>query len=402
MLYIQQDTIQFNYSLCQQCGACIVTCPKQALSYTHLKNGLNEIAVNRDLCVKCKRCVYVCPSNREKQEENELGRLSNRRFYIAYNEKTEIRKNSSSGGVCKTLIIESLKSGFVDGVYSLKKLEKYPSAEGEFYTLKNVPTFSSIPNSVYHSVMMCTEMAKVKKVHRLMIVGTSCQLYAMERALYGKYDELVKVCIFCKQQKHLGATFFWAKVLGKKLKFDSNFEATYRGQGWPGVVDIDGKSLLWEKAAALPFGHRLWIVPGCDICGDSFGSKVGADLSLMDPWGICKRNEMGETLVVVHSERGLKLLQETKHLIVKKKNYEEIRPALGEKDIQYKRMLIPYFRGEEVSNIVEDAAKAELNHRKKMEEILEKLPRMPFFFYRILNKVMPPTRDLILNKVHEY
>lgn len=63
-----------------------------------------------------------------------------------------------------------------------------------------------------------------------------------------------------------------------------NFSIRYRGNGWPGIVRVNESELSWNRAAQIPFGRRLWTIPGCNVCGDSFGTNVGADITLMDPW----------------------------------------------------------------------------------------------------------------------
>lgn len=203
------------------------------------------------------------------------------------------------GGTCKTLIINSLKQGLVDGVYTLRKLATYPSGEGAFFTKDNIPSYDELANSVYHSVMIGSNIDKVQKCDRLMIVGTSCQLRALEVALKGKYKELIKVCIFCKQQKTLESTRFLAKVMGTTVPKNLNFSTRYRGEGWPGIVRVRDAELPYSRASLLPFGRRLWMVPGCNVCGDPFGMESDADISLMDPWCIRSTNDLGETLVTV-------------------------------------------------------------------------------------------------------
>ena len=71
----------------------------------------------------------------------------------------------------KTLIIDSLKNGMVDGAYSLKCTDSFPFAQGEFYTREHIPSFGDMPNSVYHSVMACTEIDRIQPCKRLMLVG---------------------------------------------------------------------------------------------------------------------------------------------------------------------------------------------------------------------------------------
>lgn len=396
MLSIINGEIKYDYRFCQQCGACYAVCANKAISLQPTNNGLCLVLIDKEKCVVCRRCLSVCPAKREATKSCYIEALKQKKFYLVFNDNPIVRRASSSGGACKTLIIKGLQLNRIDAVYSLKKIENYPCAIGEYYTKDNIPEYNTIPNSVYHSIMACKELGKVTKTERLMIVGTSCQLYAMEKALKGKYKDIIKVCIFCKQQKTLQCTEWLAKVMGEKIIDRKNFKAIYRGEGWPGIVRIMNGRLAWEKAAGLPFGRRLWCVPGCNICGDPFGMEVDADLTLMDPWHIRKSNNLGETLVCVHTEKGKEFLLSIDSLNITQENYEYVKPALGEDDIRRKRMLVPFFKGSKVSKVIKKAGEAEINQRRLLEKILEITPKLPFSLYRVLNKIVPIRRDSIL------
>lgn len=396
MLVLNNNKIEYDYSQCQQCGSCEAVCPKKAISLKRLDNGLCNINIDQEKCILCKRCISVCPATMQTiGQEGYIQSLRNKKYCFAYNKDNDIRRNSSSGGACKTLIIDSLISGLVDGVYTLRKCSEYPFAEGAFYTKENVPSFDDMPNSVYHSVMLGRNLNEVRKCDRLMLVGTSCQLRSLEKALKGKYNELIKVCIFCKQQKTLDSTRFLAKAMGTAVPENLKFSTRYRGEGWPGIVRVGESELPYSRAAQIPFGRRLWTVPGCNVCGDPFGMECDSDISLMDPWIIRKENELGETLVTVHSEKGLRLLESADNLIKEKKNYKEIEPALGLVDIERKRRLVPFFRGVMCNQKEKMAGRAEQLQRKYLQFITMKLPRMPFVVYRIMAH-FPDLRNLIL------
>lgn len=362
---------------------------------TFMQNGLHSVVVDHDKCIKCKKCVACCPANREMMEKDYFEGLQSCRYYLGYNKDKSIRRMSSSGGVCKTIIIESLKRGFVDGVYTLKKLPLYPSGEGEFYTKENIPEYDEIANSVYHSVMIGTNLHKVQKCDRLMIVGTSCQLRAMEVTLKGKYKELIKICIFCKQQKTLDSTRFLAKAMGTKVPERLNFATRYRGDGWPGIVRVGEAELPWNRAAQLPFGRRLWTVPGCNVCGDPFGKETNADITLMDPWKIREQNDLGETLTIVHTDNGYGILKGIDALTLESKSFDEVVLALDLKDIFRKRKLVPYFMKDKCSSKIKWAGRMEQIQRFYLRKTAELLPRMPILFYRIMCKI-PDLRNIIL------
>lgn len=396
MLTVVQKHIKYSYNQCQQCGICEAICPKGAISFKLLKNGTHEVVVNQGNCILCKKCVNICPANKESNFYNYFDPFPQKHYFLGYNANNKIRRESSSGGTCKTLIIEGLRSGNIDGVYSLQKTDSYPYAGGEFYTKENIPDYSDIPNSIYHSVMACTNISKIQRCNRLMIVGTACQLRALTPIVQQKCKELIKVCIFCKQQKTLDSTHFLAKIMGENIDETFTFKAQYRGNGWPGIVQIKGVELPYSRAAQLPFGRRLWTVSGCDICGDSYGIEAGADISLMDPWSIRKENNLGETLITVHSEQGLQLLHTTPNLILEEKKINEVEPALSLKDIWRKQQLVPFFRGEATESKIAKAGKAEIRQRNFLQFVAEKLPRMPIIFYRILCKI-PDFRNKLLD-----
>lgn len=395
MLKHFDNKIQFEYSQCQQCGICEVVCPKQAISFEMQDDGTHKVVVDNEKCIRCKRCIKYCPANESENYSNYFKCFSDKQYFLGYNINNKIRRESSSGGVCKTIIIESLCKGIVDGVYSLKRTETFPYAKGEFYTKENIPDYKDLPNSIYHSVMACTNISSIEKCNRLMIIGTSCQLRALEKIAKYKCNELIKICIFCKQQKTLDSTRFLAKIIGEKINNDKMFYAQYRGTGWPGIVKINNSSLPWHRAAQLPFGRRLWTVPGCDVCGDSFGIKSNADITLMDPWIIRKSNELGETLIIVHTEKGLNILKDIPNIVLEAKSYKDVEPALSLKDVWRKQKLVPFFRGENCDDKIIKAGKAEIRQRKILSCIAKELPRMPILFYRILCK-FPDLRNKIL------
>ena len=389
------NRIVYDYSRCQQCGICEAVCPKKAISMKLRKDGTNQIKVDKDKCIRCKRCVNICPANKRENYEGYFDNFAGKEYYLGYNTDATVRHECSSGGVCKTIIIESLRNGLADGVYTLRRTDVFPYAEGEFYTKGNIPSYNDIPNSVYHSVMACRNINKIQHCKRLIVVGTSCQLRAMNAALKGKADEIIRVCIFCKQQKTLDSTRFLAKIMGTKIPKNLKFSTRYRGIGWPGIVRVNESELPWNRAAQIPFGRRLWTVSGCNVCGDSFGTNADADITLMDPWKIRKPNEFGETLTIVHTEKGEWLLKQLPSLTLERKDFEEVEPALDLKDIWRKQQLVPFFRGQNCSDKIIKAGKAEQRQRAMLASIVETLPRMPIIFYRALCK-LPDLRNKIL------
>ena len=148
MLRLLNDIITFDYSHCQQCGACEAVCPKQAISFRRLADGTHQVVVDDEKCIRCKRCVNVCPANKREDFDGYFNGFEGKRYFLGYNKDNAIRRASSSGGVCKSIVIESLKNGLVVGVYTLRRTDKYPFAEGEFYTQDGVLVASTVQEGV--------------------------------------------------------------------------------------------------------------------------------------------------------------------------------------------------------------------------------------------------------------
>lgn len=390
--------IKYRFDACQQCGTCLAVCPTGAVSTRIGRDGLARIEIDSVKCIACKRCVCYCPSAQLSPTIDFRKTTPKKHYFLGHNNDPVIRKHSSSGGVARTLLIEGLKSGMIEGAYSLKKIEEYPYASGTFYTANNIPAYRDLPNSIYHSVMLNRQLNEIEKCGRLLIIGTRCQLRGVEKILKGKYDELIKVCIFCKQQKSLDSTRFLSKAMGNSsLSAADPFEVRYRGEGWPGTVSLKtaakNSSLPWATAAQLPFGRRLWTVPGCNRCDNPFGDD--ADITLLDPWSIEQANDQGNTLIIVHTPKGEKLLREMPGLELTEKNFDEIQQALDLRDIGRKQALTAYFRHEKVTFRIRLAGRAERFQRWYLSSMVKHLPRMPILFYRILCKI-PDLRNILL------
>ena len=46
-----------DQNTCVGCGACVGTCPVNAISF----NAAGKAEINQDVCIKCGACAGVCP-----------------------------------------------------------------------------------------------------------------------------------------------------------------------------------------------------------------------------------------------------------------------------------------------------------------------------------------------------
>lgn len=393
MIIKEKERYKIDLKYCKQCGACLAVCPKEAIASKRDSNtGLLQLEIKQDKCIKCGLCLKHCPAVLDFMLDDVENLCGRKNYFLGHSINAEIRKFASSGGVARTIIVEGLKKGLFDGVYTLKRTDNYPFAEGTFYSSENVPNYEDIPNSIYHSVPAAMNMSNIRRCDRLLIVGTTCQLYALEKYARRKCNELYSLCIFCKQQKTFESTRFIAKMAGVSLNSISSLKTvSYRGNGWPGYCTFNGMSVPWGKAALMPFGKKLWSVPGCDVCGNPFGDN--SDITVLDPWIIEKENDKGENLIVVSSEKGENVLSGLSDVISRRKvPFDKVKTSLMLDDIMKKNILIPYFRRAKTSEDVICRGTSFVRFRFRLQNFLNATPRMPIFFYRVLNKLLKDKR----------
>ncbi|NOQ22434.1 MAG: hypothetical protein GQ565_07275 [Candidatus Aegiribacteria sp.] len=306
ILFDEAHNFQYYPERCCQCGICLAVCPVSALSSQPADNGLFTIGCNEKVCVNCGRCSIVCPAQDlpyKKLTEDTWAAIKS--CLLGHTLDNKLRFTSSSGGVVRTIIHELLEKDLVDVAYCLVDVPETPWVKGEY--IEKEFDVSRISNSTYRSVPFLKNCITLAPGTKLLVIGTNCQLLAIEHFYRGSDVELLQVALLCKQQKHDGFTQFIKRRLG--LLKDCDTSVSYRGNGWPGRISINGKFINYADAAALPFAKRLWTVPGCAFCANALGAT--ADITVADPWEIVSPEEAGGgmSLIIIRTEQGFDLIE---------------------------------------------------------------------------------------------
>jgi coenzyme F420-reducing hydrogenase beta subunit len=174
--------------LCTSCEICIAVCPKDAVAMEY-KFGQFLPKVDDKKCTKCGLCLKLCPGIdidplklRQKKISNHIIDGHFLESYTAYSNNPEIRKNSASGGLITTLIIELIKNKEFDAVFVLDfdKFDDKPArlkATNNINEIINAAKSKYIPASVYNIIKTLDKKDNKKYI----IVGTSCQIYGMKK-----------------------------------------------------------------------------------------------------------------------------------------------------------------------------------------------------------------------------
>ncbi len=386
MLSVKSGTISFNKKRCCQCGACLASCEPQAIQSSIDKHGLATLQISLEKCTHCWECVRVCPAHQLPFIHLDKAIWSSvKETGLAWHMEKKSRNAASSGGAARAILAGCLSEGRCEAVYTLMRRQNNPWAKGEI--VKGRLDIKQVARSMYLPIPVLENLRFDGKIRSIAIIGTTCQLLAASKLLKGRVEKLIRIAVLCKQQKHLGFTKFIGKRLGI-TDLAKCSEVEYRGTGWPGQVSIDKCLLDWEQATAIPFGKRLWRIPGCLVCPNPFGYK--ADITLADPWGLESRNTAGKTMVVAWTDTGKDLLQNTPHLHFDPQlRVANIKRSIDWPNLLRKKELVNFYLGKKVPGLVAFAGRLEKLQTTVLEKGLETV-RLPDFLYKVIAHLPDP------------
>jgi len=316
--------------LCVGCGICMSICPHQAVKIIKdSKNGIYKPVVS-EKCKECGLCVEACfgigvdpklslDIFNKDSEDTVLGTCLN--CYVGYACDNEIRYSSASGGIVTALLLFALEEKIVDGVLVTKMDERRP-LEPKPFIAKTKSEVISAARSKYCPVPADIAVkAIMEEEGHYAVVGLPCHIYGIRKA-ESIYPDLANkilfhIGIFCGGMPNFLATEYLLRRL--KVKVEEVTRIEYRGEGWPGKMQIelegthDNKLLLpypeyWDAFGSLFRPYR------CTLCADGFNKF--ADVSCGDAWLpeyqsdklgaslIITRNKIGEQLISSAYEKG--------------------------------------------------------------------------------------------------
>lgn len=221
--------------------------------------------------------------------------------FLAWSTDAELRRNASSGGFVRGLLLYMLEAGVVDQVLIARTGPAGGGfAPGFVATDDPVELRDRRTASVYYPV----DPWSVPLDPRLAYAATllPCQVETL-RALQAR-GELLEIVWYVIELlcHHTPTPEFTAAICGE-LGVENPQSVVYRGNGWPGEVEVDG------RRAAQP---RMWgrhaapMLARCRPCRRTCGA---ADWTVADPWGLGGDMGDGKTLVKVHTSSGGRVMR---------------------------------------------------------------------------------------------
>ena len=309
---------------CCGCGACAATC--RHITMTLDEEGFPYPVVN-DQCIHCGGCLDVCPMPTAIAKTNARppqptvqdvpaadSPMSLPTVYAAWNQKPEIRKQSTSGGIF-TLLAEQVinQGGLVFGVVFDEKFNVRHVAARSMEELGPMRGAKYIPSDTGNTFIQVKNFLAGGKP--VLYTGTPCQIAGLKKFL-GNDSPLLLTCdLAChgvpselvfrqylddleqRYQSKVSRIAFRDKVTGWN---SYSVHITFaNGDEYSVIVHHDPFMQL--------FLRDLCLRPVCHVC--PFKMPRRGDITLADYWGFATAHpgmddNQGTSLILINSEKG--------------------------------------------------------------------------------------------------
>ena len=303
-------------NMCAGCMACVDICPKNAISIKDNLSYYNSV-IDQKECVDCNLCQKVCPNNNEVEKNKPI------EWHQGWAENSEIRNNSSSGGLATAIASSFVRSGgivysccFEKGCFYFSKALEEKQIE-KFVGSKYV---KSNPIGVYNAIK--TDLINGTTV---LFVGLPCQVAALKKYIGKKYHEMLyTIDLICHGTPSPKLLDIFLNQYNKPLKSMNkiSFRLKEKMQIWG-----DDKGIITKGVSdkyTIAFVNGLTYTQNCYDCKYARIERV-SDITLGDSWGSQlpeEEKKRGISLLLCQTKKG-QLLINNSDLILKDVDLEE-------------------------------------------------------------------------------
>lgn len=302
-------------SKCCGCTACYNVCPQHCIEMRRDEEGFLYPFVEYEKCINCGLCEKVCPF------EEQSNRASVKEIYIVHHKNWLKRSKCSSGGAFTSMAEEFVEhGGVVYGAAYSKDLQV------QHVRIDNTEQVLLLSGSKYVQSNLASTFDMVKQdLHsgkKVLFSGTPCQVEGLKRFLGGKDGGLTTVDFACHGVPSPLVWENYLEYIHKKRKskvINANFRSKKYGYHNPTMELMLEKGQRTYGSAHVDvmlkaFFSEICSRPSCYNCAVKTTERV-ADITVFDSWhskevaGLSKDDNKGWTVVAIHSELGIELLE---------------------------------------------------------------------------------------------
>ena len=317
-------------SACFGCGACKAACPAGAISMVADGEGFLYPAINETLCTDCGMCAQVCP------EKQPLEGLAGQAYALRAND-LQLLQNSASGGAFSVLAQAVLdQGGLVCGAAFDENFRVVHVLSEDITAMRKSKYVQSDLAGVYEAVRQALNSGR-----KVLFTGTPCQCDGVRRFIGEDQPGLILAALICRGVQSPGLWQDYVAFLSGagKLEHYCFRDKRVKNDGHTVACRISGKE------TAVPMGkdpfNRLYMKcltlrPSCYQCPYTRW-ELPFDLTIGDFWGVEKvypqlADGMGTSLVIVRTETGRELLEQTVAYaqVLEAGKEDAMQPALAE------------------------------------------------------------------------
>lgn len=335
--------------MCSGCGACVSSCPKNAIEVKSTNIGRLYASIDHQKCIKCGICERICPSTdytylniskHVKNKEKTIGDIIN--IYVGHSTNNRIYNNAQSGGAVTQILYSLLSSKEID-VALICKTESGRNGNHTFVTLVTDPErLFATQRSFYSPISILSSLVNVRNFKKVAIVGCPCQIQGItslqSNNLYK--NVFLKIGLVCDRCISSACDETILKFIDNRKDPNSTYKITYRDKHRTSGTN----AYRYAKMNITKFSDnkepvefikgneiRLYLKdyytpPRCYTCQDKLNTF--ADIVCGDPWGMSNVDwENGDSLIISRTILGESIIErllKNDDLILQKAKVEEM------------------------------------------------------------------------------
>jgi coenzyme F420-reducing hydrogenase beta subunit len=346
--------------------------------------GFYYPVVDSEKCINCNSCVKACP-----YREPKVNRSESMDVYGCQHQSENVRMNSTSGGMFTVLAQYVLdKNGVVFGAGFDSNMHLIHKAVTDSKDLEELRKSKYTQSQLGDSFALAKSYLKDDRY--VLFVGLPCQIEGLVSFLKGQDTaKLVTVDLKCYGVPSPELYDKWIAFLGEK--YGSKIKHIYfrdKKYGYSGVnvkAVLENGKVLEDNLDLKSYGKTMFskvgLRPSCYNC--KFRKiKRASDFTLGDIWSIGKYNSemddnIGTTLLEVHSDKGRKVFEEIKGTIISTP--------------------IADYRGESLDTYLEKMDKSYKCNSEKRNNFFKEMHTMDYG--NLMAKYFPPSKKDKINNI---